>query len=128
MSEPPPSAEYLVISRGEWNESLSREQIDDVIDRFYRWLDRLVDEGKMRRGQRLTYEGKTITQKNVITDGPFGESKEVIGGFWFIIASSLDEAAQIASGNPCLDCGLFVELRPIDPQRATPDNTVVRSN
>ena len=128
MSEPPPSAEYLVISRGEWNRSLSREQIEDVIDQFYRWLERLVDEGKMRRGQRLTYEGKTITQKNVITDGPFGESKEVIGGYWFVIASSLDEAAQIASGNPCLDCGLFFEVRPIDQERATPDNTVGRSS
>jgi hypothetical protein len=127
MSEPPPSAEYLVISRGEWDKSLSRDQIENTIDQFYRWLDRLVDEGKMRRGQRLTYEGKTITQKNVITDGPFGESKEVIGGFWFVIASSLEEAAHIASGNPCLDCGLSVEVRPIDSQRATPDNTVVRS-
>lgn len=128
MSEPPPSAEYLVISRGEWDKSLSRDQIENVIDQFYRWLDRLVDEGKMRRGQRLTYEGKTITQKNVITDGPFGESKEVIGGFWFVIASSLDEAARIASGNPCLDCGLSVEVRPIDLERATPDNTVGRNS
>ena len=128
MSEPPPSAEYLVISRGEWDPSLSRDQIENVIDQFYRWLERLVDEGKMRRGQRLTYEGKTISQKNVITDGPFGESKEVIGGFWFVIAGSLDEAAGIASGNPCLDCGLSVEVRPIDPERATPDNTVGRSS
>ena len=52
-----------------------------------------------------------------------GESKEVIGGYWFILANDLDEAAQIAKGNPCLDCGLFFEIRPIDPQRATPDNT-----
>ena len=119
MSEPPPSAEYLVISRGEWDRSLSRDQIENVIDQFYRWLERLVDEGKMRRGQRLTYEGKTISQKNV---------KEVIGGFWFVIAGSLDEAAVIASCNPCLDCGLSVEVRPIDPERATPDNTVGRSS
>jgi hypothetical protein len=126
MNAPPPPAEYLVISRGQWNQSLSRDQIENVIDKFYQWLDGLVDDGKMRRGQRLTYEGKTVTQKNVITDGPFGESKEVIGGYWFILASSLDEAAEIASGNPCLECGLFVEVRPIDPQRASPDNTVDR--
>jgi hypothetical protein len=128
MSEPPPSAEYLVISRGQWNESLSREEIEKVIDQFYTWLERLVVEGKMRPGQRLTYEGKTITQKNLITDGPFGESKEVIGGYWFILARSLDEAAQIAKGNPCLDCGLSLEVRPIDPERATPDNTVGRGS
>lgn len=77
----------------------------------------------MKRGQRLTSEGKTIARKNVITDGPFGESKEVIGGYWFILADNLEEAAQIANGNPCLDCGLFSEIRPIDPERATPDNT-----
>jgi hypothetical protein len=77
----------------------------------------------MKRGQRLTDAGKTIACKNVITDGPFGESKEVIGGYWFILANNLDEAVQIANDNPCLDCGLFLEIRPIDPQRATPDNT-----
>ena len=77
----------------------------------------------MKRGQRLTYEGKTIGRQSVITDGPFGESKEVIGGYWFILANNLDEAAQIAKGNPCLNYGLFVEIRPIDPQAATPDNT-----
>ena len=77
----------------------------------------------MKRGQRLTYEGRTVARQKVITDGPYGESKEVIGGYWFIIAGNLDEAAQIAAGNPCLDCGMFFEIRPIDPQIATPDNT-----
>jgi hypothetical protein len=78
---------------------------------------------QMKHGQRLAYKGKTIARQNVITDGPFGESKEVIGGYWFILANSLDEAAQIATGNPCLDRGLFFEIRPIDPEPATPDNT-----
>jgi hypothetical protein len=49
----------------------------------------------MKRGQRLTYEGKTIQRKDLVTDGPFGESKEVIGCYWFIVANSLEEAAQI---------------------------------
>ncbi len=123
MSEQLPPNEFLVISRGQWDDTLSRKETQNVIDRFYAWLGQLVDEGKMKRGQRLTYEGKTIGRKGMITDGPFGESKEVIGGYWFILANNLDEAAQIAKGNPCLDCGLLVEIRPIDPQVATPDNT-----
>jgi hypothetical protein len=123
MSGRPSPGEYLVISRGQWDSTLSRDEIQSTIHEFYTWLERLVDEGKMRRGQRLTYEGKTITRKNVITDGPFGESKEVIGGYWFILADTLEEAAQIATGNPCLNCGLSFEIRPIDPQPATPDNT-----
>jgi hypothetical protein len=123
MSEPPSRAEYLVISRGQWDKTFSRDEIQNAIDQFYGWLDRLVNEGKMKRGQRLTYEGKTIVRQNVVTDGPFGESKEVIGGYWFMLATNLEEAAQIAKGNPCLDCGLFLEIRPVDPERATPDNT-----
>jgi hypothetical protein len=123
MSERPPAAEFLVISRGQWDSTLSRKERQNAIDQFYVWLNRLVDEGKMKRGQRLAYEGKTIGRQSMITDGPFGESKEVIGGYWFILANNLDEAAQVAKGNPCLNYGLFVEIRPIDPQVATPDNT-----
>jgi hypothetical protein len=123
MTERPSPAEYLVISRGQWDQTCSLDKIQTTIDQFYIWLDRLVSEGKMKRGQRLMYEGKTVGRQNVITDGPFGEAKEVIGGYWFILADNLDEAAQIAKGNPCLDCGLVLEIRPVDPQRATPDNT-----
>jgi hypothetical protein len=123
MSEPPSRAEYLVISRGQWDKTFSRDEIQNTIDQFYTWLDLLVNEGKIKPGQRLAYEGKTIVRQNMITDGPFGESKEVIGGYWVILATDLDEAVQIAKGNPCLDCGMFLEIRPIDPQRATPDNT-----
>ncbi len=111
MSERPPATEFLVISRGQWDSTLSRKERQNAIDQFYVWLDQLVDEGKMKRGQRLAYEGKTIGRQSVMTDGPFGESKEVIGGYWFILANNLDEAAQIAKGNPCLDYGLFVEIR-----------------
>ena len=123
MSEPPSRAEYLVIARGQWDETFSREEVQNVIEQFYAWLDRLVNEGKIKPGQRLTYEGKTVARTHVITDGPFGESKEVVAGYWFILAQSLDEAVQIVQGNPCLDDGLLLEIRPIDPQRATPDNT-----
>ena len=90
MSERPSLAEYLVISRGQWDRTLSREEIQKAIDLFYTWLDRGVDEGKMKRGQRLTAEGKTIVRKNGISNGPFGEAKEVIGGYWFILANHLE--------------------------------------
>ena len=50
MSEQPPTAEYLVISRGQWDETLSRDEIQNAIDQFYIWYNRLIDEGKMKRG------------------------------------------------------------------------------
>jgi hypothetical protein len=119
MSTPPTASEYLVISRGQWDPALPPERIQVAIDHFYGWLDGLVRAGKMRTGQRLGIEGKTVARNNVITDGPFGETKEVIGGYWFIVAGSLEEAARIAQGNPCLECGLFYEIRPIDTERAS---------
>lgn len=118
MSDKTPTNEYLVISRGQWDKNLSPETIQKAIDEFYVWLDRLVAEGKMKRGQRLAKESKLVA-KGAITDGPFTESKEVIGGYWFIYANSLDEAAKIAAGNPCLACGLFYEIRPTEEARAS---------
>jgi hypothetical protein len=113
--------EYLVISRGQWDGHLSREEIQKAIDEFYAWKDRLVAEGKMRSGQRLATQGKVVS-KSMITDGPFSETKEVIGGYWFIVAGSLEEAAAITAGNPCLACGLFYEVRPIDTEKASAFN------
>jgi hypothetical protein len=113
------ASEYLVISRGQWDEDRTPEEIQSAIDRFYVWIDRLVGEGKMKRGQRLGHQGKTVSKKHLVTDGPFGEAKEFVGGYWFIVAGSLDEAAEIAGGNPCLECGLFFEIRPILTELAT---------
>ena len=118
MNEQVSPSEYLVISRGQWNKDASREEIQNAIDQFYVWLDRLVDEGKMKTGQRLANTGKTVS-RTAVTDGPFGETKEVVGGYWFIVAGSLEEAAEIAAGNPCLNCGLFFEIRPIELARAS---------
>jgi hypothetical protein len=118
MSAPVSPSEYLVISRGQWDPNASQEEIQTAIDQFYLWLGRLVEEGKMKTGQRLGTAGKTVG-KGVVTDGPFGEAKEVVGGYWFIVAQGLEEAAEIAAGNPCLKCGLFYEIRPIETEKAT---------
>ena len=77
----------------------------------------------MKTGQRLANQGKTVSRKNVETDGPFGEAKEVIGGYWFILADSLEEAAALAAGNPCLACGLSYEVRPIETARCSAYDT-----
>ena len=111
-------SEYLVISKGQWDADASPERIQRAIDDFYVWHDRLVADGKMKPGQRLQPERKVVSRQGVM-DAPLAEAKEVIGGYWFIYARTLDEAAQIAAGNPCIACGLSFEIRPIDPERAT---------
>jgi hypothetical protein len=111
-------SEYLVISRGQWDRNLPPERIQRAIDDFYVWIEGKVAAGKMRRGQRLGHEGKTVA-RTMVTDGPFGEAKELVGGYWFIVAGSLDEAAALAAGNPCMQCGLFYEIRPVATEKAS---------
>ncbi len=118
MKRSTPPFEYLVISRGQWDADASREAIQHAIDAFYAWHDRLVGEGRMKAGQRLAGETRLVSRNGVV-DGPFSEAKEVIGGYWTILAGSLDEAAGIAAQNPCLARGLSYEIRPIDPARAS---------
>src|SRR5262245_6032551 len=114
MTDKTSPSEYLVLSRGQWDKNASRQDIQTAIDKFYAWYDRLVAEGRMKPGRRLAREGK-IVSRHMVMDGPFTETKEIIGGYWFIVASSLEEAAKLAAENPCLGYGLVYEIRPFDP-------------
>lgn len=122
MSEASPLAEYLVLSRGQWDKAKSKEEIQKAIDDFYIWHAKCVIEGRMKGGQRLAREGKLVSRR-AITDGPFIETREIIGGYWFILARTLDEAASIAAENPCLACGLSYEVRPVEAERASAFDT-----
>lgn len=113
--------DYLVISRGQWDGDASPGQIQAAIDAFYPWLDAHVAAGRMRGGSRLRAEGATVSRRQVVTDGPFGETKELIGGFWFVVADSLEAAARLLADSPTVALGLFYEVRPLDPALATAD-------
>ncbi len=114
----PPKPEFLVLSRGQWDKDAPPEKIQQAIDEFYVWLERCIAEGRMKMGQRLAREGKLVS-KHQITDGPFAETREIVGGYWFIVANSLDEAAKLAAQNPCLAYGLSYEIRPLELVRAS---------
>jgi hypothetical protein len=118
MSKTPPTSEYLLLSRGQWDRDKSPQEIQAAIDDFYVWHQKLVEQGQFKPGQRLATGGKLVSRSGV-TDGPFTEAKEIIGGYWFIVASSLEEAAAIAADNPCLAFGLSYEVRPIELERAS---------
>lgn len=117
MSEP--EHDYLVISRGQWRADASAEAIQGAIDAFYAWLDTHVAAGRMRRGSRLKPEGATVTSRGVVMDGPFGETKELIGGYWLVRAPSLEAAARLLADSPTVALGLVYEVRPLDANPAT---------
>lgn len=111
--------DYLVLSRGQWDADASPGQIQAAIDGFYAWLDDHIAAGTMRTGSRLGPAGATVSRRQVVTDGPFGETKELIGGYWFVIADSLEAAARLLADSPTVQLGLFYEVRPLDAMQAT---------
>jgi hypothetical protein len=114
MSTQTTTAEYLVICRGaRFEESLSPEDIKIAMKRFHAWFEKMSDQGKMKSGHQLAPEGKVLSGRKGVTDGPFVESKEGIAGYWFIQAAGLEEAVEIAKGDPLLDYGHTIEIRPI---------------
>jgi hypothetical protein len=114
MSTPTTTTEYLVICRGaNFDESLSPEDIQKAMKRFRAWFEQMSDQGKMKSGRQLGPEGKVLSGRKGVTDGPFAESKEGIAGYWFIQATGLEEAVEIAKGDPLLDYGHTVEIRPM---------------
>lgn len=118
MPSEPVRSEYLLLSRGQWDRDRSKEEIQAAIDDFYRWHEQLVAEGTFTTGSRLQTARKHVSGSG-ITDGPFAEAREIIGGYWLIVAGSLQEAASIAARSPCLRCGLSYEIRPLDGARGS---------
>jgi hypothetical protein len=109
-------SEYLLLFRGtDWHKGLSPEEIQEVVKQMYAWLDRLTAEGKAKSGKPLFPEGKVVSQKKgrSVSDGPFAESKEAIGGFFLLEVGSLEEATEIAKDFPGLAYGASVEVRPV---------------
>ena len=114
------TSDYLVLSRGRWDAGKSPAEIQRAIDDFYAWHDRLVAEGRMKTGSRLDVAARLVSRAGV-TDGPFTEAKEIVGGYWFFVAASLDEAVALAAQCPTLACGLQLEVRPLEAVKARAD-------
>ena len=92
----------------------SLEELQRVTDNWMEWFKRLTEEGKLVAGSPLEREGKIVSGKDrLVSDGPFVESKETIGGYFLLDVATLDEAIAIAKECPGLPHGVRVEVRPV---------------
>ena len=108
------ASEYMMILRNtDWDEGLSIAEVAETIDRYHAWVERMAGEGVLTGGRPLFGGGKVIAMggNRAVTDGPFVETKEVIGGYIVIKAAGLEEAAAIAGTFPPLERGATIELR-----------------
>jgi hypothetical protein len=109
-------SDYLLLFRGTaWDKGLSPEQIQKAVSEWYAWFERLVQEGKCKGGHPLQTEGKLVSGKKgrTVADGPFAESKEAIGGYFYLQVANEQEAIAIAQQCPALEYGAVVEVRPV---------------
>lgn len=106
--------EYVFLYRG-GDRPESPEQGDKVMQQWVSWMADLERKGFLKdRGQPLDAEGKVVKGKQkVVTDGPYTESKDLVGGYTLVLASDLAQAAEISKGCPIFDRGGAVEVRPV---------------
>jgi hypothetical protein len=116
MSTSTTKSDYMLLFRGtNWDNQLSPAQLQKVVTDWMAWFERLKKEGKCTGGHPLENEGKLVSGKHgrTVADGPFAESKEAIGGYFYLQVADENEAIEIAKQCPGLEYGAVVEVRPV---------------
>jgi hypothetical protein len=108
--------EFILIFRHEdGNKVASPQQIQIWMKQTMDWIAGITAQNKFISGTGLLFgDARVVHHKKVVTNGPFGDIKETIGGFIIVRADSADEAAEFAKGCPVLQGeGNTVEVRKI---------------
>jgi hypothetical protein len=100
-----------------WDE-MSEQEMGAIYQQAVEFSESLRKSGVYQAGDPLqpTSTATTVRMKNgktVVTDGPFAETKEQLGGYSIVEAENLDEALSVAARHPLLRAGLSIEVRPI---------------
>jgi hypothetical protein len=115
----PASSDYLLLSRGQWDKASAKADIESAIHQFYAWYEANLEQGRFKPSSRLTMDAALVSREGIRTDGPFAEGKEVIGGYWIIVAESLAAASALAAESPVLAHGICYEIRPLESERGS---------
>ena len=96
--------EFMLIFRHQdGNKVASPEQIQIWMKQTMEWIEGITAQNKFAGSNGLLFEGaKVVRHNNVVTDGPFGDIKETIGGYIIVKAESVNEAVEFAKGSPVL--------------------------
>lgn len=90
------------------------EAMQAHMQKWFTWIEKLRKEGRYVSGEPLQPTGKWVSGKQkLVTDGPFAEGKELVGGFFIIEAKDLGEAVEIAKDCPDFIFDGKVQVRPV---------------
>lgn len=104
----------MFIFQGGQPDRMSPEHMQAHMGKWMAWIDKLNKAGKYVSGEPLLPGGKLVSgNKKSVTDGPFTEGKEVVGGFFIINANDMDEAVAISKDFPDFEYGGAVQVRQV---------------
>ncbi len=106
--------EFMLIFRSEERvERPTPEEMQAQIKSWQDWIGGIAAQGKFVSTNALGMEGRVVRANNIITDGPYMELKEMVGGYTIVKAENIDEAVKLSEGCPTLSYGGAVEVRDI---------------
>jgi hypothetical protein len=109
-------AKFLFVYRNssESYGTMSPEEMQQMLQKWQTWIaDGLAKGWMLEAGDALKREGRVVSARKIVSDGPFIEVKEMVGGFSIVQADTLDAAAELAKGCPIFLRGGSVEVRPL---------------
>jgi len=104
---------FMLIFQGPVHGQHSPDKMQENMGKWMAWIDKLTKNDQYVAGEPLLPGGKLLTNKRTVTDGPYTEGKEVVGGFFIIKAKDFDEAVKICDDYPDFAHGGLVQVRQI---------------
>jgi len=104
---------FMLIFHGGQMDTLSPEEMQASMAKWMTWIDKLAKAGKYITGEPLLPGGKLIKENKTVTDGPYTEGKEVVGGFFLVNAENMEEAVQMCDDYPDFASGGSVQVRQV---------------
>lgn len=106
---------YLILLREDLKalNTMTEEEVMAEIAKYQQWVEELTQSGNHVASEPLTSEGYLVSEDKIVSDGPFIEAKDAIGGYFIIKANDDQHALEISRSCPLVVQGGTVELRPI---------------
>lgn len=104
---------FMLIFHGGIKQDASPEELQANMGKWMAWMEKLHKEGKYVSGEPLLPGGKLMKSATAVTDGPYTEGKEVVGGFIVMNAAGIDDAVAECKNYPDFTYGGQVQVRPV---------------
>lgn len=93
---------------------LSPEQMQEKMGQWFAWGNKMGEAGVLKGGHALHSTSRRVSGPDrIVTDGPFAESKELVGGYYIVSAENIEAVEKIAEDFPDYDLGGTVEIREV---------------